>query len=448
MTEINLINRPELSNYRYPAPQAMADGVKTYLNAHENDFKLKATAGFLRLVVKNIEQAVHAKENGNFCAVHSTLIPIEFFWPLGIMPLFNRLYSTIAGIIGNDNRNDPPLSDDIGVSCCRRSIPPAPYGMDEFGVWPAADFAVYDGSPCPPTPWSQETAAKRMGIPSFRLDHPSKAFTPQSMNYCLAEHRALIRFLEEQTGRKMDVEYLKEVALMSYRATQIYNEIDELRKAVPCPMPAEAAFAPMAVHRAWAGTQTCIDYFEQLRDELQERVNKGIGAVPRERFRYTFAAGLPLCSFVVMSETEKRFGAVNVRDHLRWWRDDADWLIDSDDPVASISYRLQFATPSALHGTAMDLAEEVRQAALTYKIDCVVHFSNLGCRHAAGGHRPLNDALGRSPDLPAITVNCDGIDGSRAFLDKVMDQLGRFLESVEQSEAYSDRIRQRGQQAR
>jgi benzoyl-CoA reductase/2-hydroxyglutaryl-CoA dehydratase subunit BcrC/BadD/HgdB len=267
------------------------------------------------------------------------------------------------------------------------------------------------------------------------------------MNYCLTEHQALVRFLEEQTGRKMDYEYLKEVAQLSYRATQVYMEVNELRRAVPCPMPAEAAFAPMAVYRAWAGTQTCIDFLEQLRDELKERVTNGIGAVPREKFRYTYAASPPFFDFRIMAEMERRYGAVNVMDHLQWWREGADWLIDPDDPVASIAYRVQFGTSNSLHGTATDHAKEVRRAALKCRADGVVYFNNLGCRHAAGGYRVFKNALARSLGLPWVTINCNMLDKSFTSFDQVMDQLDVFWETVEHSEAYQERTRQRGQQA-
>jgi benzoyl-CoA reductase/2-hydroxyglutaryl-CoA dehydratase subunit BcrC/BadD/HgdB len=445
MTAIKFLNRPDLSKKQYLDPQTMIEGVNRYIRAQQGKTQLKSTPGYLQLVVKNVEQAVHAKDNGNFCALHSTQFPIEFFWPLGIMPLFNELYSTIVGIIGDDNQQFLSISDDIGFPCYICSYHRTFYGMAEVGAWPTPDFVVYSSSPCDSTPKGLEMAAKALGVPSFGLDRPYKIFTPQSMDYWLKEHRALIRFLEEQTGRRMDYDLLKEVTQLSYRATQVYREINELRRAVPCPMPAEAAFAPMAVYRAWAGTQTCIDFLEQLRDELTERVAKGIGAVPQEKFRYTYATSLPFFDLGIMAETEKRFGAVNVMDHLQWWREDADWLIDSDDPLASLAYRVQFGTSNSLHGTAMDHAEEVRQAALKCKADGVVYFNNRGCRHAAGGYRISKDTIERSLGIPWATINCDMLDKSFTSFDEVMDQLDVFFETVENGRAYQERTRQRGQ---
>ena len=446
MTASNVRNWPESGNWQHRDPQTMVEGLRKHIKALEGKAQLRATAGYLELVAKNVELAVHARENGNFCAMHSAPFPIEIFWPLGIMPLCTELYSTISGIIGDDSSQFLSIPEVSGFPPRSRSNLRSTFGGTEVGASPLPDFVVYSSSACDPARKTRNTEARAMDVPCFGLDRPCKIFTPQSIDYWLKEHLALIQFLEERTGRSMDYDYLKEVAKLSFRATQVYLEINELRGAVPCPMPAEAAFAPLAVYRAWAGTQTCVDFLEQLRDELSERVAKGIGAVPQEKFRYTFATSPLVFDLGILAEAERRYGAVNVMDHLQWWREDADWLIDPEDPVASIANRVQFEPSNSLHGTATDHAEEVRQAALKCKADGVVHFNNVDCRPAAGGYRILKDTIERSLDLPWATIDCDRLDKSFTTFDGVMDQLDSFFETIENSKPYQDKTPPRGQQ--
>jgi len=444
MATTKFLNRPGSSEKECLDPQAMVDGINKYIQDLENRTQLKSTAGYLRLVVKNIEQAIHARDNGNFCALHSTQIPTELFSPLGITPLCSELYSTIAGIVSDANQEFLAISDEISFHCGNCSYYRTCYGMVEAGAWPAPDFVVYSSSPCDQAPKGLEMAARCLGVPSFGLDRPHGIFTPQAMGYWLKEHEALIRFLEEQTGRRMDYDLLKEVVWLSYRATQVYMEINELRRAIPSPLPAEAAFAPMAVYRAWAGTQLAIDFLEKLRDEMKERVARGIGAVAQEKFRYICATSLPLFDSRIITEMERRHGAVNVMDHLQWWREDADWLMDPEDPVASLAYRIQFGMANSLHNSAMDEAEEVRLAALKCRADGVLYFNNLGCRHSAGGYRIVKDTIGRSLDLPWATIDCDLLDKSFTTFEAVMGQLDVFFEEIEKSRPYRERTRQRG----
>jgi benzoyl-CoA reductase/2-hydroxyglutaryl-CoA dehydratase subunit BcrC/BadD/HgdB len=442
------LNRPDSNEQACADPQVLIEEAYRYVGALEGRTQLQSTPRYLRLVVKSIEQAIHAKENGNFYAMHSTRFPVELFWPLGIMPLFDEVCSTVIGLIGND---DPPflsIADRCGFprydcSCDRMFL-----RMAEAGAWPVPDIVVYDSSPCDPASKGHAMAASYLGVPSFGLDRPYRLFTAQGMDYWTGEHQALVRFLEQQTGRAMDYDYLKEVTRLSFRAAQICVEINELRGTVPCPLPAEASFAPMAVYGAWAGTQTCVDFLEQLRDELQERVAQGIGAVANEKFRCACASSEPFFDFGIMAESEKRYGAVNVMDRLQWWREDADWLIDPDDPVASLACRVQYGTANAMYGTAACHAEEMRQAALKCRADGVVYFSNLRCPHDAGGHRVLRDTIERSLGLPWVRIDCGMLGKSATSFEDVMTQLDVFFRTVESGRSYHERIRQRGSRSR
>jgi benzoyl-CoA reductase/2-hydroxyglutaryl-CoA dehydratase subunit BcrC/BadD/HgdB len=435
----NFQNRKNLSEQGHPAPQELVDALEGYIRAQEGKTQLKSTPRYLRLVVKSLEQAIHAKENGNFCAVHSTQFPIELFWPLGIMPLYDELCGAVIGMIGHDGGRYPSSTPDTGLSRRNGAYFRTFHDLVEAGAWPAPDFVTCSGSRCTPAQTAAGTATDCMDAFGFCLDRPYKIVTPQSIEYWTREHLALLRFLEERTGREMDYDLLKEVTRLSFRATQIYLEINALRATVPCPLPAEASFAPLAVYGAWAGTQMCVDFLEQLRDELRDRVDRGIGAVRREKFRYTCSTSLPYLDLAVLTETEKRYGAVNVMDHLQWWREHADWLIDPDDPVASLAYRAQFGTASPLQGTVLDHAEALRQAALKCKADGVVHFNNLGCRDGAGGDRILKDTIERSLGLPWATINCGVLDSSLTSFDDVMGQLEHFFETVETSGTYQKR---------
>jgi 2-hydroxyglutaryl-CoA dehydratase, D-component len=436
-------NRPDPLEKVHPGPRALIDAVNGHIKSQEGKTQLRSTSRYLKLIVKSIEQAIHAKENGNFYAVHSTDFPIELLWPLGITPLLNELYSTIVGLVGDGKRQCPAGADDNGLPRGNYPHYRTFYDMAEAGAWPVPDLVAWSSSPADPVSRRQEMATRCMEVPGFGLDRPYRILTPQGMDYFVREHRALVRFLEEQTGRGMDYDYLKEVTRLSFRATQVYREINELRGRVPCPLPAEASFAPMAVYGAWAGTQICVDFLEQLRDELQDRVDRGIGVVPGEKFRCTCATSLPFLDCGIMAQAETRYGAVNVMDHLQWWRDDPDWLIDPEDPVASLAYRVQFAASDALYGTTVGYVEQLRHAAVNCRADGVICFNSPASRHAAADCRALKDAFEHSLDLPWVVIDCDTLTRSPTSFDAVLAQLDPFFESVEKSGSYQERHRQR-----
>jgi benzoyl-CoA reductase/2-hydroxyglutaryl-CoA dehydratase subunit BcrC/BadD/HgdB len=424
---------------KYLEPEGMLKLVAGYLKKATPSFQLKSTAKYLQLVAKNVENAIHAHDRGKKYAVHSTQFPNEFFIPMGIEPLFNEMYTTVVNMFSDDNQAYIGIAQEMGFPCYNCSYYSCFYGMIEAGAWPKPDMVCYSSSPCDNTPKGQEGAARAMGVPSFGLDRPYKLFTPQAQAYWRKEHEDLVKFLEQQTGKKMDYDHLKEVAQLSYKATKLYIEINELRSAIPTPLGAEATFAAMAAYRAWVGYPELVTFLTEFRDELKERVAKGIGAIPEERFRYACYSSLPWFDLTTMNLIEQKFKAVNVMDILQWWREDADWLIDPDDPVGSLAYRVTFHPANLLHGTMADLAEDFRQMVLKTKPDGIIFFNTLGCRHERGGVKIAKDMVEREFGIPWANVDVDVIDKTFTTKEKIADQLEGFFETVEGSTPYKAR---------
>jgi benzoyl-CoA reductase subunit B len=429
-----------VSETTYMTPERMLQGIDAYLKASEPKFQLKATGNYLKLVAKNIENAIKAHERGQKYVVHSTQFPNEFFIPFDIQPLFNELYSTILGMFSLDNAKFIDVSDELGFPCDNCSYYRAFYGTIEKGLWPIPDFVCYSSSPCDQTPKGQEGAARMMGVPSFGMDRPYTLCTPQAMAYWRKEHEDLIKFLEAQTGMKMDYDRLKEVAQQSKAATELYLEINKLRATIPTPVGAEAVFAAMAAYRAWVGTAELVEFFTDFRDELQERVDKGIGAVEHEKFRYACATTPPFFDLTVQNLIEERYGGVQVMDILQWWREDADWMYDPDDPVGSLAYRVMFHPSNMLHGPMSAQAEQLRQMVIKQKPDGIIFFNHVGCRHGGGGFRIAKDMAEQEFGIPFKTIDMDTLDKRFVTKEGIVDDLDEFFEMVEQSQPYKERM--------
>ena len=232
-----------MSTKKYLDPEGMLKLIDGYLKKAGPTFQLKSTSKYLQLTAKNIEAAIHAHDRGKKYAVHSTQFPNEFFIPMGIAPLFNELYSTVVNMFSDDNQEFMNIADGMGFPCYNCSYYRSFYAMIEVGAWPKPDMICFSSSPCDQTPKGQEGAARAMGVPSFGLDRPYKLFTSQAQAYWKKEHEEFVKFLEQQTGKKMDYDHLKEVAQLSYKATKLYIEVNELRAKIPTPLGAEASFA-------------------------------------------------------------------------------------------------------------------------------------------------------------------------------------------------------------
>ena len=112
------------------------------------------------------------------------------------------------------------------------------------------------------------------------------------LDYCVSETHRLIDWLTETTGRKLDYDRLKEVVRLSDRACELWDEIMGYRRFIPTPISA-AELGVMFVMVTRQGTQVAVDFLTELRDEVKERAENGIGMIEEERN----AAGQVLAHF-------------------------------------------------------------------------------------------------------------------------------------------------------
>jgi hypothetical protein len=100
-------------------------------------------------------------------------------------------------------------------------------------------------------------------------------------------------FLEEQTGKKMDYDRLRELVDLSDRTWNLIHETYELRKAVPCPMGTGDAMNTMVPINFMMATQDAYNFFVNLNKELKEKIAKREGEVENEKYRLLWGGGLP-----------------------------------------------------------------------------------------------------------------------------------------------------------
>ncbi|MFN2164753.1 MAG: class II fructose-bisphosphate aldolase, partial [Anaerolineae bacterium] len=83
-----------------------------------------------------------------------------------------------------------------------------------------------------------------------------------------------------------------EISKASGRVSKIRREINEYRKAIPCPMGSADAFAAMFPGMYMPGTPLADDFYTRLRAEVKERMDAKKGIVAEEKFRLVWS-GIP-----------------------------------------------------------------------------------------------------------------------------------------------------------
>jgi benzoyl-CoA reductase/2-hydroxyglutaryl-CoA dehydratase subunit BcrC/BadD/HgdB len=400
---------------------------------------MKSYPHYLELVHTYVNRVVTAKDKGKWVVAHSTQVPVEIFEAMDCVGVFNELWGVVTDIVNLESVPEAlSISASLGTPTEVCSFYRNMDGLMHAGKWPRTDFFVYSPASCNNTK-AWHTLARRYGIPEFGMDRPYLPYTRHAMDYWKNEHKRLIAFLEERTGKKLDYDRLKETVRLSYRLTELVLEIDKLVAHVPSPMSCESFGGPLMAVRLMAGTQEALDYMEALKADLEERIANGIAAVKPERFRVMWSAFTPFWDPALMPLMQKKYGAVSVTEILNHFRGDAKWLIAPDDPLECLAYRTQLAPGNVQYSSSIDWATEVVAEARKFSVDGAIANNNWGCKQAAGLGPIVRDELMRHCGVPSVTLNVDVIDPNFISQSAVVGQLDSFFEMIETSKAYKDR---------
>jgi benzoyl-CoA reductase/2-hydroxyglutaryl-CoA dehydratase subunit BcrC/BadD/HgdB len=404
---------------------------------------MKSTHGYLDVVSTYVERIAYAKDEGKWVASHGTQQPLEILEAMDVRGVFNEFWGVVSDIVRLESVPEAlSVSASTGTPGEVCSFFRNMDGLMHAGKWPRSDMFLYAASVCDNVK-SFHTLGRRYGIPSFGLERSYLPYTAHAIEFWKNEYKRLIAFLEEQTGKKMDYDRLKETVRLSYRLTELHIEIDKLVANIPCPLSPECFSGTLVAIRLLPGTQKGIDFLTELRDELQERVDKGIGAVENERFRVLWSSFTPFFDPTLMSFMQQKYGAVSVADMLSTWRVDANmeanWMLDPDDPLGNLAYRTVLAPGNCQYSSGIDVGAVLSDKSRRFKVDAAIFNNNWGCKTGAAYGPIIKDELMRRVKVPTLTLHCDVLDHTFISRAEIESQMDSFFEMLETSKDYRER---------
>jgi benzoyl-CoA reductase/2-hydroxyglutaryl-CoA dehydratase subunit BcrC/BadD/HgdB len=114
------------------------------------------------------------------------------------------------------------------------------------------------------------------------------------VQFLIQELREFAAFLEKLLGKKMDWDNLDRDINDTMAMDKIWYEVNELRKARPCPMHSRDFWSSMlpSIFRS-ADPKAAAELYRKMYDEVKQRVSEHVAGINREeRYRLTFV-GLP-----------------------------------------------------------------------------------------------------------------------------------------------------------
>jgi benzoyl-CoA reductase/2-hydroxyglutaryl-CoA dehydratase subunit BcrC/BadD/HgdB len=396
--------------------------------------RLAASAALAGLNEKYYRDLAGAKADRRPVVWITSMAPIEMVYAFDGIPFFPENYAALC--------SSRKVASEFCQAAEARGYSPdlCAYALCTFGVIfegrgafgdagpPAPDILLATEGACATHPKWWEALQRHFGCPLFIIDAAytvdDDTLPPHHRDYYEAQLREFAGFMAEHTGRPFDMERLREVVRLSDRASELWDEIDDLRKARPTPISQIDVFTCLFPLVTLKGTREAVDFYVELRDEIQQRVRDGVGFVPNERFRLIWDL-FPIYHNMRLLNYFAEFGAAFVTD---LYGNAFSGRLDPADPFGSLADRyLSFFMRAGAQGKAQIYKTRARE----YGVDGVVFHSNRCCRCFTAEQPSVGNVLRDELGIPGLTFEANMVD-PRGYDDvEVKARIESFMEMLE-----------------
>ncbi len=236
---------------------------------------------FLEACAKYAENIVFAKERGHKTAVTTFCFSPAIFYAMDIVPICLEVLTVMMTFVYRRGTAEfLDYCNEVGFTETSCSSQRGTVGAYLAGIGTDVDMFVTDTpGVCDTNANAFSFAAVYLNKPFFQLDMPPDLTDSRTNEYHREDFRALIRFLEEQTGKKLDPERLKENLLELEKQDEIIAALEDLARLVPCPLPVSYNFMIYASRFFFAGTPEGTVVLESMLKVARENAAKNISGL-------------------------------------------------------------------------------------------------------------------------------------------------------------------------
>lgn len=307
----------------------------------------------------------------------------------------------------------------------------AAVGLALEKMLPHPSFIFSTSATCDQTLKLYELLAEYFKCPHFCFDNPY-TINEASLAYSREEVKKCIAFLEEQSGKHLDYDRLKEVLELSKIAHDYWQKISNLRKGVPCPISGRESLKDFSVMLTSCGTQEAVDYFHARYQEMAARVAQGKGVIEKEKHRIAWLYVLPLFDLKVCDWLEETYGAVIVVDNWAYMMPGIE--LDLSNPIDFLvnrDIRLGFFSCSYIENRKGGLSTMMADLCQDFRADMAIVLAHFSCNQYCGAIKLMKDEIARKLGIPFFVLDGDILDSRILSSPQMKGRLAEFFSVLE-----------------
>lgn len=188
--------------------------------------------------------------------------------------------------------------------------------MDRFyfgGKFPKPTFSLQMHLCDSHAKWYQ-VVGEHYDIPIFSVELPldvRRDGIELRRKFLVEQLQEAIEWMEKTFHKKYDDEKLIEATINEYESCSLWGEICLLNRAVPAPIDIKTMFSLYVICVLIRHRKESVDFYRELKAEVEDRIRDGIAALGTERCRI-LDDSQPMWAFLQMFRHMEKYGAVTI----------------------------------------------------------------------------------------------------------------------------------------
>ncbi len=262
---------------------------------------------------------------------------------------------------------------------------------------------------------------------------PGNRHFANDRKYVEVQLRELIQLCEEVTGRKFDIDKLRQVLGWANDMSEGWRRVLELNKARPSLFNALTdGTIYLGVANGFRGTEAGSRYFKELVEEMEYRAAHGIGSLTDEKYRLSFV-GVPCYPiFRRFNELFTDWGGTFVNSTYLWFASggtNRGFQYDLARPIESLAEGLLVSVRDAMD--SMFHQDRVLEAMIDeFELDGIVYHPIKSCRTVSTGLADGRRYLAEKRDIPSVFIESDMMDRRVVSEAQMKNRVDAFFEGL------------------
>jgi benzoyl-CoA reductase/2-hydroxyglutaryl-CoA dehydratase subunit BcrC/BadD/HgdB len=304
-------------------------------------------------------------------------------------------------------------------------------GATLSGELPTNSFFVTSSSPCDGTRIAYPILQKILDCPMLFLDAPFRNDREAVRYYAGQLKDQLIPFVEKHTGRKFDIDRLREVIVESNKAYELLVDTRETYRVRPAPHHGMLRSAPYQLFMSGAGRPQTTEALRLFCEDATRRVQEGRTGGPfPEKHRVMWVHVPPTYDFELFPWMEEKFGATLVVDSLS-----STGVLEPIDPsnletmLEGLAWQGLDMTMSFMRYESAEFVDFTLNAYDQYGCDCIITTQHVGCQSICGARGLIRESC-REKEIPLLFIEFDYNDDRVLAREQMRAQIEDFFTTV------------------